>query len=97
MTLQDFVEKHQGKFVAIPVVNVRYWAELETYIGEALVETPRHSGGSTIAFDFFEEFGYRQLEPVYLAYKVDHRVDTRSLWDKAEPLPDVYTDSFNHE
>ena len=65
MTLEQAVENFKGNFVSIPVDNVRYWDDLEMYIGEVIVGTEHHPTGSSIAFEFKDDIGGGK----YIAYK----------------------------
>jgi len=55
MTLQEQIEKFGTEFATIPVNNIRYWNELEMYIGEVVIGCEAHPVKSTIGFEFYEE------------------------------------------
>ena len=65
MTLEKAIESFGKNFVSIPVENIRYWDDLEMYLGDVIIGTKHHPEGSSIAFEFYDDIGgYR-----FIAYK----------------------------
>ncbi len=65
MTLEKAIENFGKQFVSIPVENVKYWDEMEMYIGEVVVGDKTHPKHSIIAFEFKDDIGNGR----YIAYK----------------------------
>lgn len=65
MTLDKAIENFGKNFISIPIENIRYWNDLEVYMGDVIVGTKHHSSGSSIAFEFFDDIGGGK----YIAYK----------------------------
>ena len=65
MTIEKHIEKFGAEFVSIPVQNIRYWDDLEMYLGELMAGDGRHPVGSSIAFEFYDQL----TEDVGIAYK----------------------------
>ena len=57
MSLEKAIKNFGEQFVSIPVKNVRYWHELEMYIGEVIVGDKAHPKRSSIAFEFKDDIG----------------------------------------
>ena len=69
MSIDKHIEKFGKEFIALPVKNVRYWAELGMHIGEVLVGNSSHTTNSTIAFEFYDKLDENSV----MAYKpTDH-------------------------
>ena len=65
MSLEKAIENFGKNFVSIPVKNVRYWNEMEMYVGEVVIGDKEHPKNSTIAFEFYDGIN----KEVCLAYK----------------------------
>ena len=65
MTLEKHIERFGTEFVSIPVTNIRYWEDLEMYLGEILIGDARHPEGSSICFEFYDQL----TDETAIAYK----------------------------